>query len=189
MKTQELKTSKGEFVAVELPGGAINPVVSMGYLTYKEYNESNGYPISMSADPVATQAWLDKHDPSKDYKVKAVKFVCENAILVGRLPELDDGLKWDIVGAGRSGEYFRDYENDGYEYATAKESFDSLLKANGVVFVNPLGAKPKRINGGIGGISKQQDEENKKQIEAWHDAQDKVWSREQTYLFKKICSD
>lgn len=179
MKHIEFKTSKGEFVAVELPLGAIRPVVSMGYITYKEYNEANGYPVELITDPISTQEWLDKHDTGKDYIDRAVKFVCENAILISHLPLLTEEQANDIIKFGHycphNYTYHKGYwdveKNTFKEHNTAIESLNTLLEANGVCFESTYPDYDQALK--------------HYETDLYWEAQSKVWNKQQTYLFKK----
>lgn len=103
---------------------------------------------------------------------------------IGYIDDLTDGDKWDVVEPSNGGEYFKNYEEYGYEYTTASESFDSLLKSLDVHFENHFGSEPDNFATpytDIFTVAKR----FKKYLE-WQQAQSKVWKKSNTYLFKKI---
>lgn len=77
------------------------------------------------------------------------------------------------IYTGLYGHYVNDIPLNIYCYKNALESFNTLLTANGVYFENPC-----RIYIDV--------EKRGDNLMDWHKAQDKVWDKERTYLFKKI---
>lgn len=130
MKHKTIKTDKATVLVVELLEGAINPVVSMGYITARVPNN-----IYKTYDD-----WAKKLDVGGDWKhLGAVSDVAEEqaAGLVDAY-EVSHNLDLTVTYA------FKDYVNgiaeennvdwdylDEYPFDTALESLHSLLEANG----------------------------------------------------------
>ena len=77
------------------------------------------------------------------------------------------------IYTGLYGYYVKDIPLNTYCYKNALESFNTLLTANGVYFENPC-----RIYIDV--------EKRSDNLMDWHKAQDQVWDKERTYLFKKM---
>lgn len=113
--------------------------------------------------------------------------------LIGRFPDTTDKQWGDIVDKmvfiDEDGEFedvvkYRSYSEipitpfgKTYSPITSSQSGHSLLQANGVYFENPLGASYKRMpEAGM----------DYRSFLRWHKAQEQVWDKERTFLFKKV---
>lgn len=115
MKTKTITLPNLELLVVEIPERAINPVISMGYITARIPNRE----YMAKYDPTKEHDdWAKKLDVDGDWKhLGAVSDVAEEQA-AGLVDAYDDG-------------YF--YYPDGYKDTcdTALESLHSLLEANG----------------------------------------------------------
>lgn len=175
MKTKTIKLTDGrELYISELPEGVYNvdivgtsdnPILSLDHVIYGCNDDGNCYYDAFSL-------------PDGNWQ------------LLGKLPDISEEQASTIVEYFTTDEdfgkevVFRDYLEKTF-HGTALESLDSLLEANGVLFENPLGEKPKQINASIGGLSHKRYEYNKKKLNDWEDAQEKVFDKERTFLFLK----
>ena len=165
MKTKQITTSKGDFLLVELPEG-----VSARYGdTIERTNLLPDLPDGL---------WLhiSRIDGVTEKQASEVVYSCH----------IDDFQR-----------VYCDYLQGTFMgLSTALQSFNSLLKANGVLFENPLVENPPSITDRkyvfedhpelVGNPTETDFDLFEKDLEEWQEAQSKVWSKERTYLFKKI---
>lgn len=165
MKQIEFKTSKGEFVVIELP---------------KEVKEvENSY-----CDAILTKhhdGYIETYYPFSDNDS------VQEVVLISRIPNITEEQAKEVVD-----EYkcfitedvgYQDYKSESDLYRSATISLHSLLEANRVVFDYDRNNCPNyfcdngKIDVGYGEYMS---------CSLCEESQSKVWNKENTYLFKKI---
>ena len=190
MKTKTITIPSCTLLVAELPEGAINPVISMGYLIFREPNYSNWMTEEDMMNPIKMIEWEEKHDPKDDYKdAIPVRVPDGEWKLINRLPEVTEDQAFEIVDHYEVSHNlvltvtyaFKDYVNgiecdylDEYLFDNPTESLDSLLESNGSHFESPVGDEPDY---GTADTS---------QIQNWFKAQEQVWDRNRMYIFKQV---
>ncbi|TYP89442.1 hypothetical protein BC792_12743 [Sphingobacterium allocomposti] len=182
-KTKTITLPHLDLLVVELPEGAIYPVISMGYITARVPNHTDG----------VNDDWVKKLDVGGDWKhLGAVGDVAEKvASNVVEFKTITSACKCEYCGFDI--DCYRNYLEQSEDPTNvftknfSVNSLYSLLQANEVYFENKYGKeKPTQI-GFIGNVL---------EVEAksalmlhqmkWEKAQSKVWDKERTYLFIKV---
>lgn len=181
MKQKTIRTDKATVLVVELPEGAINPVVSMGYITARVPNHSYGIPTHDIWDYKKNEEYMAKYDPSKEYDDWAKNLHVEgNWQLLGRLPEVTEEQWKQVVEEwrmpfpdGRCDVFYKDYVEDVFTEDLPSESALTLLQANEVYFENRNPWEKDVLQRNIDNMLDKE-------------SQSKVWDKERCFLFLKI---
>ena len=191
MKTKQITTSKGYFLLIELPEEA-NPTICCGRCFKPNEDEDD--------------CWSAKECSSSNYKKFITVDKNESWAKEGNRIELPIKGDFEILGkVSNLTEKQADYlvhscQIDDYSIgthtglSTALQSFNSLLKANGVLFENPLGENPCESQREKGYLSANCIDSCQGSCwhgldyepEEWEEFQSKLWDKSRTYIFKKI---
>lgn len=105
--------------------------------------------------------------------------------ILGRLPDITEEQASQLFGRNIIFKLYQyDIDTFPYMFTTGLEAFNGLLEANGIMFENPLGKiHPHHPN--YTGIAESIDGYLDRSDE-WKEAQQKVWDRNRTYIFKQL---
>ena len=140
---KRFKSNNREWLIVKVPDGAISIVSYMGYLTYKLWNEANGWDSREAGNPIKIKEYLAKHNPEKDYIQKELKLPPGNWKLIStnvfKMEEVECVTLVDGGWCSTNGcNLFEDYQNETNTFDTSKESWHSLLTSLECYEVNPI---------------------------------------------------
>lgn len=120
----------------------------------------------------------------KDENGKLIHPNCEH-VEYGRISEITEQKASEIVDesifTGLFAHYVKDIPVNTYCYKNALDSFHILLESLGVLWENPYQSDWDELcEWGHGGFAK----DGKTEFELYHEAQQKVWNKSTTYLFR-----
>lgn len=208
MKTKQITTGKGTFFVSELSKG-IDPVICCGRCHKPDSDEedcwsakncSRGYDFNDYLKIDSTKSWAV--EGNRTYLPKG------NWQLLGKLTELTEDRAHDIVDKVHHYDRFEHIKEiktnflhepivtlveesshkDVYTHSTiCIDELNSLLQSNDIWFENILGEEPKQSHWKYWTIHNLcMTDKFKSDYDKWIEAEQKVWNKENIYIFKLI---
>jgi len=168
LKTKQINTGKATILAVELPKGVSNLRIDKfpragNWLTDCDSKELNAWKVNLPQGNWKSPGFADQITEEQAMEVVDGSFCTTNGCVL-----------------------YEDYENENDIHLTALDSFNSLLKTNGVVTVNPYGSEPPH-NYGLLHLYPTRDELMDLSFQdalRWQTAQSQLW--ENVYILVKV---
>lgn len=125
---------RNNYWAVEVPDGAINFIIDMGYIIWKSPNYKNWCNDTILSDYDKLSKYLETHKAEDDYKTGGLPLPPGAWEIVCTSKEVTHEQVWMIVESvdseGRGLQYIN-YANGIYVFSNAKSSFRTLLTQKG----------------------------------------------------------